>query len=983
MVQHLSPADEPLAQRSYAPHFAALAVGLVAVTGWTVWDEAYTKRPWKEYQLRFQAEARTAYQAELAEARKELELARETPQYAEARASLEAAQEQQQSPEARAQRGGLEAELTEIHGGLETARQRFQVLRGVYQETAYRYEHSRSAAFRTRLQQMEPEIDLLSGRMAELQQRKKELLQKLRSGEEDLEKARTPLARFEERVQRTERALTALRQEKIEIRQVVNARLNLVDRCTSCHLGVARAGLEGLPQPFRTHPAIYLRRDENGKSARDILKSHPLETSGCVSCHQGQGYATASVEEAHGEVEYWLTPLLRGERVWGSCQKCHDAQPDLAGVERGWEGRRLVASYGCYACHKLPGFEQEAAVRIGPNLNVLGKKVYAEWVPLWLKDPHAFRPATRMPNMLLSEAERQAISAYLLQVGNNTAASPPPPAPPAAEVAAGRELFESVGCLACHSVGGRGSRFAPDLTRVGEKVRPAYLREWLRNPPGVQQGATMPNLRLTDSEIAKLTAYLTTLRQQASLPPLDFDPGDQALAARGKALITRYNCFGCHRIPGLEGRPSLVPDLTTVGSKLIEEFDFGLKRKPILAGVGLHDQRNNVEQARFAWIYTKLKDPRGYDEGRYKKPEESLRMPNFRLPDAEARTIATFLAGLTADSMPAEFREPASERSGALAAGAEVVRKYNCTGCHAFGVEQVVLRDGTLLEGSTKLREEGSLFFLLWHDSSDLGRSAGEIVAVAEKDVLTHSPAPGGDIVPIVVERVLQKQGLSLDQAQQDPAMLVKAEEARAFAPPVLYGEGKKVRPAWLFDFLSRPVTLRPWLGIRMPSFPLTEQETRTLVRYFAAVDRQAYPFEREEDRDPEVLASREAASPGYLARAQRLFSHSDVNCSSCHVRGVIKPQGDASGWAPDLSLAHQRLRPTWIADWLTDPQRLYPGTKMPTFFPAGEPRYQEVFPGEPAAQIRALRDYVLTIGSRARVGGAAVATRVSAGGQP
>jgi mono/diheme cytochrome c family protein len=120
------------------------------------------------------------------------------------------------------------------------------------------------------------------------------------------------------------------------------------------------------------------------------------------------------------------------------------------------------------------------------------------------------------------------------------------------------------------------------------------------------------------------------------------------------------------------------------------------------------------------------------------------------------------------------------------------------------------------------------------------------------------------------------------------------------------------------------------------------------------------------------------AAMPGYLERAQRLFSNSDVNCSSCHVRGMLKPQGDPGGWAPDLALARERLRAAWILDWLTNPQRLQPGTKMPTFFPDGEQRYQEIFPGPSEAQIRALKDYVLTIGRRAAPAGPA-----TTGGQP
>jgi mono/diheme cytochrome c family protein/predicted nucleic acid-binding Zn-ribbon protein len=965
VVQHLNPDQDPIARRSYAAHFVVLALLLLLASGWAVWDEAAGKRPWKTYQKQFREAARQKFRADLEAARKELQEAQGTQEYAQAKADYEAARKAYESSESRADRDRLQQELAAIQKELDATRHRFQILRGSYQETVYRFEHTRSPRLKTELERLDPEIEKLSAQMAELQERKKAALARLRKAGEKLDEARARLAHFEDGIHQAERALAALREQKLEIRQVVNARLNLVDRCASCHLGATWPGLESLKQPFRTHSPVYLRRGNADKGANDILKDHPLETFGCSSCHQGQGYATASEREAHGELEFWQTPLLRGERVWASCQKCHSAQPDVAGVERGWEGRRLVANFGCYACHKLPGFEQEAAVRIGPNLNVLGKKVYPQWVPLWLKSPHAFRPDTKMPDMLLPDAERRAISAYLLQVGNNATPAAAPSTFPATDVAAGKELFETVGCQACHSVNGKGSTFAPDLSRVGEKVRPSYLLEWLRDPAGVQPGATMPNLRLSDVEIRRLAAYLSTLKKD-SLPALDFDANDKALAERGKSLLVRYNCFGCHRIPGLDGRPSLVPDLTTVGSKLIEEFDFGLKRKQILTSINLHDQRENVQAARFAWIFNKLKNPRGYDEGRLKKADETLRMPNFHLSDQQAAAIATYLTGLTAESIPADFREQLSERTQALAAGAELIRKYNCTGCHQFGTERLVLRDGTLLKGTVKLREDEHLFFLLWRDVPAWGRRAGEITPVPLKDVLNHSPAPGGDIVPLIVARHLAVEGLSLEQAQQDPAALVKAEEARAFAPPVLFAEGRKVRAAWLFEFLNRPVTLRPWLQVRMPTFPLSAEEARILVRYFAAVDEQPYPFERDAEADEEFIAARLAATPGYLQSAQRLFANPDVNCASCHVRGNVKPQGDPSGWAPDLTLARERLRAAWIMEWLTNPQRLQPGTKMPTFFPEGQPRYQEIFPGPAEQQIRALKDYVLTLGRRA-----------------
>ena len=63
--------------------------------------------------------------------------------------------------------------------------------------------------------------------------------------------------------------------------------------------------------------------------------------------------------------------------------------------------------------------------------------------------------------------------------------------------------------------------------------------------------------------------------------------------------------------------------------------------------------------------------------------------------------------------------------------------------------------------------------------------------------------------------------------------------------------------------------------------------------------------------------------------------------------------------------MAAHRLYPDWIIKWLQDPQKVMPGTKMPTFYadpdaPDGPP---DILGGNDDEQIRALRDYVISLG--------------------
>ena len=45
-----------------------------------------------------------------------------------------------------------------------------------------------------------------------------------------------------------------------------------------------------------------------------------------------------------------------------------------------------------------------------------------------------------------------------------------------------------------------------------------------------------------------------------------------------------------------------------------------------------------------------------------------------------------------------------------------------------------------------------------------------------------------------------------------------------SLGPPMLTPEGARVQPDWLYAFLRGPITIRPWLNVRMPTFGLDDQ---------------------------------------------------------------------------------------------------------------------------------------------------------------
>jgi mono/diheme cytochrome c family protein len=170
----------------------------------------------------------------------------------------------------------------------------------------------------------------------------------------------------------------------------------------------------------------------------------------------------------------------------------------------------------------------------------------------------------------------------------------------------------------------------------------------------------------------------------------------------------------------------------------------------------------------------------------------------------------------------------------------------------------------------------------------------------------------------------------------------------KGYQPPLLTPEGAKVQSDWLFKFLREPYAIRPWFNVRMPSFSMTAPEITAINQYFMAANGVIAPFHyvKVEELDPESIR-----------RGKVLFD--ELKCMSCHVLSAeVLAERGASSLAPNLALAHERLRPDWIVDWLTDPQKIDPGTNMPSFFYSeGERLYDDA-----DEQIRALRDYLLTL---------------------
>ncbi|MGR3179247.1 MAG: c-type cytochrome [Candidatus Anammoxibacter sp.] len=470
---------------------------------------------------------------------------------------------------------------------------------------------------------------------------------------------------------KTEEEKKEILNQKMGIKQII-LKQNNADRCITCHLGLEDTRFKNAPQPFSAHP---------GKN------HHSFEKFGCTVCHHGQGLAT-TVESAHGYVSFWEEPLLPREEIQSTCSQCHDQiyLEDGPVISR---GKELFISLGCHGCHKTKGYEN--LYKVGPSLKRIGSKVDHPWLVRWIKEPSKYQPDTKMPYFRFSEEEAISIAAYLISQSDpdyheliqyDTG-----------DVSKGRNLFKTIGCLGCHRMGKEGNPFAPDLSHVGDKVKPDWLVNWFLHPRGYNPNTIMPKFRLSIKEAKDLSAFILTVGSKQKVPKFEEEILSPERIKQGKELIRKRGCTACHDINGIE-HARIGPELSKFGAKLPTQLDFGNTNVTVEALAGflkglegreissnflkqLSVKEKDIGSTWLTWVQTKLKDPTAYDTELHKS-----NMPTFNITEKDIKALAVFLKGMEGREISSNFLRQLSVREFEIDQGRKSIAKYNCRGCH-------------------------------------------------------------------------------------------------------------------------------------------------------------------------------------------------------------------------------------------------------------------------------------------------------------
>ena len=684
-----------------------------------------------------------------------------------------------------------------------------------------------------------------------------------------------------------------------------------VDRCITCHTFIDQPGYEKEINPFRTHPKL----DEYV----GLESKHPMKQIGCTSCHGGEGHrvndfnSVAHMPDGEKQTQEWVKkynwhephkvpmPMLPKSQTEASCVKCHQGVELIPGGTVVNEGRMAIEKYGCNACHKIEGWEHKR--KTGPSLLKIAGKVNKEWFKSWVWEPKAFNKHTKMP-------------AFFRQSNNS---------------------------------------------------KPEFIRFNL-------------------AEVNAMAEYIWD-KSKGYTPNEKYSGNGNT--ENGKELVSSIGCMGCHGIDGLEDK-----------SKAVKAY-----AGPWLSGLG--------SKVSADWLKSWIKKPWHY--------QEDTIMPSLRLTDGEANDITAYLMTLRnkgfedlkfapfdlviRDELLADYLSAfdtienskakvakMTDREKTLDLGKRSIGKYGCFSCHNIeGFDDYAPIGPELTkEGSKPLTQFG---FGIQHDVPhsrdgwitahlqnprrwdigidkvfrDLTKMPNFYMSEAEAKKITvailgqvSDPLPLEGVKRLNANETMYADGMKVVNkygcvgchqidGQRGDILNMYMDDINE-GPPRLVNEGHRVQTDWFYHFLSDVQPIRPWLKVRMPSFNLSTDEKNRIVNGF-----------QQGAHQPTFTETQESVQwlPGEREETVKLYAA--LNCVSCHSQGV----NNETPLAPDLRKASKRLRPTWIAKWIKNPQGIMPGTTMPNFFgdDGNEPIETDYFGGDAQKQINGLTKYVIELG--------------------
>ena len=664
-------------------------------------------------------------------------------------------------------------------------------------------------------------------------------------------------------------------------------------------------------------------------------------------------------------------PITFGIALFFSAVSAAMAEPVIPGLasselDEALKGLVMVEELNCVACHASDAPFASRSKK-APRLADVGSRVNPEYLQAFIRDPHATKPGTTMPDLLhhLEDRDKDAaateLTHFLLSLKQNNFSLQ---APDRVAAQQGERLFHSRGCVACHSPrGSDGEEILNDnsvpLGALEKKYSVRSLLQFLRQPDSVRPSGRMPDMRLQGKDAERITHYLLrktevpgnlsyTLFRGLVWEGLDSDnveaeraglTRDFAPASLGKIQHQTAIAYEGWLQVAEAGNYTFFLQMNG-GSLLIDgeeiiQLDPSNRRGP--------RELSGVAELQTGWRKIQLTY---FHTGRDPTFAFEMQGPNF-----ERQPIPSSMLSISAEPIPSF--EPVAADTEMAARGKIQFTRLGCANCHddlqAGKAPQHAFAALTPDEGCLS-EDTGS-----WPDfalDAQQRRLIAGILPTAETLRLNDRQQIDKTMVTFNCIGCHDRTGVGGVDPQRDryftgskPAL---GNQGRL--PPPLSHVGAKLTPEWIGEVMLRGKRQRDYLDANMPQYG--EANVGHLVELFGNVD------ELEAVTLPKISNIQESRDAGY-----EMIGADGFSCIACH-----DYNGQQAGGAGALDIVNvtERVNKEWFHLYMRDPQRFHASVIMPGYWPGGQSTRPEILDGDPARQIEALWNY-LADGTRAK----------------
>lgn len=668
-----------------------------------------------------------------------------------------------------------------------------------------------------------------------------------------------------------------------------------------------------------------------------------------------------------------------------TAQNLSAAPPVIAGFERfgktdAASGQLLLGELNCVACHQAP--KASILAKQGPVLDNVGTRIRSAYFKKYLADPEKMKPGSSMPHVLAGDPDAavkiEAIAQFLVSTG-----SPRPEASDPKAATIGRDVYHKIGCVACHGTrdaDGKADKTTATSVPLGDlkaKYTLASLAAFLSNPHTARPSGRMPSLlfvgdaKTRAKEARELANYLIR--------------GATVVAPAGKGT-TAYRYY--------EGNWDKLPNfakLKPVDTGVSPAFDLSAARRHENYAITFDGVFRVPADGTYTFTLSSDDGSNLYVDGALVVDNDGVHAPatiadTVKLTKGFHKITVAFFQGGGGDELAVEVEGPslARQQLGSLVAATEqdldkafqkapavkvddddffetkpeliekgkaLFASEGCANCHQAKEIQSVLKAPPLakLKGAGGCLADAPVKGAPWYGLSANQKTA---LAAALKAPLAATTQPRELIAKTMLAlncyACHSRDKIGGPEEEFNKSFSVTQQEMgdEGRVPPPLDNVGGKLNLDYLKLIIYKGSHDRPYMQTRMPGFD--QPNGFDLTNALAEVDKGKF------GTAPAVNFAEPSGKIKGIGR--HLVGAQAFGCIKCHTFAGNKAEG-VQGM--DMTLFTKRLQRDWFHTYMFDPQKIRPGTRMPSAFDKGKSPLGAILDGTAASQTESIFAYL------------------------